>query len=40
MLAPFIYVLYSFVDRMYIGGIPETGDLALAGLSVCGRSLR
>lgn len=36
MLAQFINVLYSIVDRIYIGNIPETGNLALAGLGVCG----
>lgn len=36
MLAQFVNVLYSIVDRMYIGNIPNTGDLALAGLGVCG----
>ena len=36
MLAQFVSVLYSVVDRMYIGGIPEVGDVALAGVGVCG----
>lgn len=36
MLAQFISVLYSIVDRMYIGNIPEIGDAALAGVGVCG----
>jgi putative MATE family efflux protein len=36
MLGQFVSVLYSIVDRMYIGNIPETGDLALAGVGVCG----
>lgn len=36
MLAQFVSVLYSIVDRMYIGNIPETGDIALAGVGVCG----
>ena len=36
MLAQFVSVLYSIVDRMYIGNIPEVGDLALAGVGVCG----
>lgn len=35
MLAQFINVLYSIVDRMYVGNIPEIGDLALAGVGVC-----
>lgn len=36
MLAQFVSVLYSIVDRMYIGNIPDTGALALAGAGVCG----
>lgn len=36
MLAHFVNVLYSIVDRMYIGNIPQTGSLALAGIGVCG----
>ena len=36
MLAQFVNVLYSIVDRIYIGNIPYSGDLALAGLGVCG----
>lgn len=36
MLAQFINVLYSIVDRMFIGHIPAVGDLALAGVGVCG----
>lgn len=34
MLAQFVNVLYSIVDRMYIGA--GIGDLALAGVGVCG----
>ena len=36
MLAQFVSVLYSIVDRMYIGHIPGAGSLALAGVGVCG----
>lgn len=36
MLAQFVSVLYSVVDRMYIGNIPEIGEIALAGVGVCG----
>ena len=36
MLAQFVSVLYSIVDRIYIGNIPEVGNLALAGAGVCG----
>ena len=36
MLAQLINVLYSIIDRMFIGHIPEVGDIALAGVGVCG----
>ena len=36
MLAQFVNVFYGIVDRMYIGHIPHVGDLALAGVGVCG----
>ena len=36
MLAQLVNLLYSIVDRMYIGHIPEIGGLALAGVGVCG----
>lgn len=36
MLGQFVSVLYSIVDRMYIGNIPIVGDIALAGVGVCG----
>ncbi|MDY3763594.1 MAG: MATE family efflux transporter, partial [Candidatus Ventricola sp.] len=36
MLAQFVSVLYSIVDRMYIGHIPGEGGMALAGVGVCG----
>ena len=36
MLGQFVSVLYSIVDRMYIGNIPAIGDVALAGVGVCG----
>ena len=36
MIAQFVNVLYSIIDRMYIGHIPGTGALALAGVGVCG----
>lgn len=35
MVAQFINVLYSIVDRIFVGNIPEIGDLALAGVGVC-----
>ena len=34
MLAQLVNVLYSVVDRMYIGHIPEVGSLALTGLGL------
>ena len=36
MLAQFVNVLYSIVDRMYIGNIPQIGETALAGVGICG----
>ena len=36
MLAQFVNVLYSIVDRMYIGNIADVGELALAGVGICG----
>ncbi len=36
MLAQFVSVFYSIVDRMYIGNIPEIGETALAGVGICG----
>ena len=36
MTAQFVNVLYSIIDRMYIGHISYNGTLALAGAGVCG----
>ena len=36
MLAQFVSVFYSIVDRMYIGNIAGTGEIALAGVGICG----
>ena len=36
MLAQFVSVLYSIVDRMYIGNIKGIGETALAGVGICG----
>ncbi len=36
MLAQFISVLYSIVDRMFVGNIPQCGDISLAGVGICG----
>ncbi len=36
MLAQFVSVLYSIVDRIFVGNIALNGDLSLAGVGVCG----
>ncbi len=36
MLAQFVSVLYSIVDRIFVGNIPTYGDLSLAGVGICG----
>lgn len=36
MIAQFVNVLYSIIDRMYIGNIQSIGHLALAGVGICG----
>ncbi len=36
MIAQLVMVLYNVVDRIFIGRIPEVGELALAGVGVCG----
>ena len=36
MLAQFVSVLYSIVDRMFVGNIPDVGSVALAGVGICG----
>lgn len=36
MMAQFVSVLYSIVDRMFVGNIPEIGSISLAGVGVCG----
>ena len=35
MAAEFVNLLYSMVDRIYIGHIPGEGSLALTGMGVC-----
>ena len=35
IVAQMVNLLYNMVDRIYIGHIPETGDLALTGLGLC-----
>lgn len=34
MLAQFINVLYSVIDRIFVGHIPQVGSLAIAGIGV------
>lgn len=36
MLAQFVNVLYSVIDRIYIGNIANIGEQALAGVGICG----
>ena len=36
MLAQFVNVLYSIVDRIYIGHMEGVGTTALAGVGICG----
>lgn len=35
MVAQYVNVLYSIVDRIYVGNIPKVGAYALAGVGVC-----
>lgn len=35
VIAQLINMMYNIVDRIYIGHIPEVGDLALTGVGVC-----
>ena len=35
LAAQILSLLYSIVDRMYIGRIPGTGTLALGGVGLC-----
>ena len=35
VVAQIINMLYNIVDRIFIGHIPENGDLALTGVGVC-----
>lgn len=35
MLAQFVSVLYSIIDRIFVGNIAEVGDKSLAGIGVC-----
>lgn len=35
IVAQMVNLLYNMVDRIYIGHIPKTGDIALTGLGLC-----
>ena len=35
MVAQLVNVLYSIVDRIFVGNIDVIGDIALAGVGVC-----
>ena len=35
VIAQLVNMLYNIVDRIYIGHMPEVGDLALTGVGVC-----
>lgn len=35
IVAQMVNLFYNMVDRIYIGHIPETGDIALTGLGLC-----
>lgn len=39
MFAQFFNILYSIVDRIFVGHIPETGELALASIGICAPAL-
>lgn len=36
MLAQLFYILYSMVDRIFVGHIPGSGARGLAGIGICG----
>lgn len=39
MFGQFFNILYSIVDRIFVGQIPETGGIALAAIGVCAPAL-
>lgn len=39
MFGQFFNILYSIVDRVFVGRIPETGGIALAGIGICAPAL-
>ena len=36
MIAQLVNILYSIVDRMFVGQIEEVGNLCLAAVGICG----
>lgn len=39
MIAQLVNILYSIVDRMFVGQIEEVGNVCLAAVGICGQSL-
>ncbi|MDE7429984.1 MAG: MATE family efflux transporter, partial [Lachnospiraceae bacterium] len=39
MFGQFFNMLYSMVDRIFVGRIPEAGGIALASIGVCAPAL-
>ncbi len=39
MFGQFFNILYSIVDRIYVGQIPQAGETALASIGICARRL-
>lgn len=39
MAAQFFNILYNIIDRIYVGGLPQNGDLALASIGICAPAL-
>ena len=39
MFGQFFNLLYSIVDRVFVGRLPQGGELALAGIGICAPAL-
>lgn len=39
MFGQFFNLLYSIVDRIFVGRLPQGGELALAGIGICAPAL-
>ncbi|MDO4323477.1 MAG: MATE family efflux transporter [Lachnospiraceae bacterium] len=39
MAAQFFNILYNIIDRIYVGNLPENGELALASIGICAPAL-